>query len=250
MFARYVQISAVVIVVALATGYVVHRVAGTSNFTAACQFQLALPVTSTVPSSDILVFNRRQALDEIDRAELTSVWAAVAKDTGVAQGDVAAAQSIQPASDSSFDVLVTYSAGDRAVKLANSLCRRYVKQLTGQVSAEQANETSGLRAQLRQLDSSFVALNKSAGHHVTPLYLEERSAIVGAIDRTKQLLIVAYSLPPDNISVLSTANAASPHTTKPSLSKSLIVAAAAGLLASFLLVLTIETARGRRDEES
>ena len=258
MLARYFQISVIVIAVALATGYIVHRVAGSNNYNASCQFQLALPVTSTLPSSDILVFNRRQALDEIQKSELQQVWAGVSKDTGMSVGEIAGDSAVEPASDSSFAVIVTNASASGAVTLANALCKQYVKTLTKQVAGERDNEARGLRERLRYLEGRYVALHQDAirqahaGGHSSlplPLYLQERGAILGAISHVKQYLIVTYSLPPYDISVISPSAGAAQHTTKPTLSKSLIVAGAAGLLACFLLILALETARGRPRED-
>jgi hypothetical protein len=248
MLSRYLQLSALVIVVALATGYVVHRVAGHTDFSTGCQFQMALPATSTVPTTDVLVFNRRVALDAIDRAPVTEIFTATARETGIAAGTIASAQQILPASDSSFNAVVTYSDAAGAVKIANSLCNHYVQQLTSQVTADFAAEAASWRGRLRYLQSQLDGLNRSAGAKPTALYFRQREALLAAIDRTKNFLAVTYTTPQYNISVLAPAVGAASHNTKPSLSKSLIIAAASGLLASFLIILAIETARGRREE--
>ena len=249
MITRYVTLTGFVLAVALLAGLAVHAAVGHSTYSASCDFQLALPSTSTVPSTDILVFNRRQADDEIARAQLGKVWDAVGRQTKVAPSVVAADQSVTQVSDSSFRVNVTNPDGHAAIRVANALCDQYVSQLTSQVQAEQSAEVSGLRSQISSLDHQLSAVKAGAGGSFTPAQRIERAALIGATQRNEQVLIVALSLPPDNISVLSRASDAFPKSTKPSRSKTLIIAAAAGLLASFLLILLLETTRGRQLEE-
>lgn len=248
MVTRYAMLTGLVVVVALAAGAIVHKVAGHSTYTASCDFQLALPSTSTAPSSDILVFNRRQADDEIARAQLGKVWDAVSRETGVPAEDVASDQSVAQVSDSSFRVTVTNPDATAVVKVANALCGQYVRQLTGQVQAEQSNEVSGLRNQISGLEHQLQGLQGATRNGASAAQQIQAAAITNATKRAEYVLALALSLPPDNISVLSRASDAFPKSTKPSLSKALIIAAAAGLLASFLLILAVETTRGHRLE--
>jgi hypothetical protein len=250
LITRYAIISGLIVAVALAAGLVVHLVAGSTKYIASCEFQVALPSTSTVPSSDILVFNRRQAADELARAQLERVWEAVAKETGVSAGTVAAGEKVVQASDSSFRVAATTTDAGSAPKVANALCRQYVSQLTSQVHDEQSNEIDGLRSQIASLERQLGKLKPSGPAGFSPAQQVERSAIINAIARSRDILTASLSLPPDNISLLSPAAGAAPNSTKPTLSKALIVAAAAGLLASFLLILVIEAVRGRETEET
>jgi hypothetical protein len=250
MITRYAIISGLIVAVALATGLVVHLVAGSSKYIADCEFQVALPSTSTVPSSDILVFNRRQAEDELARAQLGKVYEAVAKETGVSAGTVAAGQKVIQVSDSSFRVTATTTDAGAAPKVANALCRQYVAQLTSQVQGEQSNEIDGLRSQISSLERQLGGLKPGRRGGFSPAQQVERSATINAILRSRDILTASLSLPPDNISLLSPAIGAAPNSTKPTLSKALIVAAAAGLLASFLLILVAEAIRGRETEGS
>jgi capsular polysaccharide biosynthesis protein len=248
MITRYAILTGLIVAVALVTGVIVHLVAGSTKYVASCEFQLALPSTSTAPSSDILVFNRRQAADELARAQLERVWSAVGRETGVSPNAVAADQTVVQASDSSFRVSATTTAPSRAVSMANGLCRQYVSQVSSQVHNEQINEIDGLRSQISSLERQLRPLTARKGQSLSVTQRVERLAIVNAISRSRDILTVSLSLPPDNISVLSPATTAAPHSTKPSLSKALIVAAAAGLLASFLLILGLEAVRGRQVE--
>jgi capsular polysaccharide biosynthesis protein len=248
MFTRYAMLTGLVVVVALAAGVIVHEAVGHTTYAASCDFQLALPSTATVPSSDILAFNRRQANDEIARAQLGKVWDAVGRKTKVPPSEVAADQSVTQVSDSSFSVNVTNPDPYVAIRLANALCDQYVTQLSSQVQAEQSNEVNGLRSQIAHLEHQLHAPSAGAGRNLTPAQQVERATLTGAIQRNEQVLVVALSLPPDNISVLSRASDVSAKSTKPSLSKSLIIAAAAGLLASFLVILAVDASSGRRLE--
>jgi hypothetical protein len=248
MLARYVQLSAVVMVVALVTGFLVHHFAGTTSYTTACHFQMALPATSQVPSTDVLVFNRRVALDEVFRAPLGTVFAKAARDTGLPGSTIAGSQQVLPDSDSSFSVDVTYGDPTTAVKIANALCNRYVQQLTTDVNSELTSESSTWRGRLQNLQAQLDGLNRAAGRKPTALYFRNRQALTTALNRVSNFLALSLSSPQYEISVLAPAAGAALHSTKPAVGKSLIVAAGAGLLASFLLILAIETARGRREE--
>lgn len=248
MITRYAMLTVFVVAIALVIGTIAHKAIGSSTYSASSDFQLALPSTSTVPSTDILVFNRRQANDEIERAQLGKVWDAVGKKTKVPASEVAADQSVTQVSDSSFSVNVTNRDPYTAIKLANALCDQYVTQLTSQVQAEQTNEVNGLRGEITNLEHQLHALSTTAGGNFTSAQQVEHAALIGAISRNEQILVVALSLPPDNISVLSRADDAFPKSTKPSLSKALIIAAAAGLLLSFLLILAVETTKSGRLE--
>lgn len=132
------------------------------------------------------------------------------------------------------------------MSVANALCGQYVSQLGTQVHNEQTNEINGLRSQIASLEHQLKPLTPRQKRRLPAKQRVDRSAIVDAIVHSQQILTVSLSLPPDNISVLSSATVAVPQSTKPSLSKALIVAAAAGLLASFLLILGVEAMRGRQ----
>lgn len=242
------MLTAVVVAVALAVGAVVHEVAGTTKYASTCQFQLALPLSSTQPTQDVLAFNRRQAADEIARAELGTVFARAARQSGVPVGEVASDQTIVQASDSSFDLRATTSDPSSAVKLANALCTGYVRQLSAQLQNEQTAEVNGLRSQIRVLQRRLDSLVKQYGIHPAPPTSTYETATKAAISRNSYLLTIALSIPPYNISVLSSAQGASSHSSKPSWSKALIIAAAAGLLLSFLLILVFETVSKRPAE--
>lgn len=249
MTTRYAMLTAFVVAVALLAGLVVHEVAGSTKYVSDCEFQLALPLSATQPSSDILVFNRRQAADELARAQLGSVYTEAARKSGVPAGEIPSDQSIFQASDSSFELTTETSSASSAVKLANALCDAYVRQLTAQVQGEEAAEQHGLRNQIDGLEARLRQLVKKYGVYPAPAVAQYEQATKSAIARNRDYLTVALSLPPYNISVLSYAQGAGLKSTKPSLSKSLIIGAAAGLLISFLLILVLETTRKRPARE-
>jgi hypothetical protein len=251
MIGRYSVLTAIFVAVALATGVVVHVVSGTTTYKAGCEFQMALPATASstaVASTDVLVYNRRAALDEISRAPTQRIFAAASKATGIPAGAIGASQQVVAASDSSLTVFSTYSNPADAVKIANALCTSYVNELRKQVKAEFTAEGDQMRAQLRRLVTQSRALVRSAKRHLTQLDFHQTDYLDQAIARTKQFLAVTESTPRFTISKLHPATGASSHSTKPSLSKSLIVSAAVGLLVSFLLILLLETLRGRREQ--
>jgi len=247
VFGRYILISVVVLVVALATGLVVHLAAGTSDFQGVCEFQVSLPATSTVPSSDILVFERRDAADDVQNISPGSVLPAVAAQTGIPIGDIAGHELVGPASDSTFEVVATYKNAAGAGAIAKALCASYVTQVGKELRAQRIDEDNSLRARLRYLNAELVVLNRNAR---TDVYLDERGAIDQAIHHVVSFLVAAYSFPPDIVSPLGQTASTSAHSTRPSLAKSLVVAAIAALLVIFLLVLALETMYGRRPEEA
>ena len=255
MFGRYILISVVVLVVALATGLVVHLAAGTSDFQGVCEFQVSLPATSTVPSSDILVFERRDAADDVQNISPGSVLPAVAAQTGIPIGDIAGHELVGPASDSTFEVVATYKNAAGAGAIAKALCASYVTQVGKELRAQRIDEDNSLRARLRYLNAELVVLNRNArtdAHRPVAIsvYLDERGAIDQAIHHVVSFLVAAYSFPPDIVSPLGQTASTSAHSTRPSLAKSLVVAAIAALLVIFLLVLALETMYGRRPEEA
>jgi hypothetical protein len=255
VFGRYILISVVVLVVALATGLVVHLAAGTSDFQGVCEFQVALPATATVPSSDILVFERRDAADDVQDIAPGSLLPSVAAQTGIPIGDIAGHEQLGPSSDSTFEVVASYKTAAGASAIAQALCASYVTQVGKELRAQRIDEDNSLRARLRYLNAKLVVLNRDAradAHRPVALsvYLDERGAIDQAIHHVVSFLIVAYSFPPDIVSPLGHIATVSAHSTKPSLAKSLVVAAIAALLVIFLLVLALETIYGRRPEEA
>jgi hypothetical protein len=245
MTLRYVMLTVVVVAVALATGIVVHELSGSTRYRASCQFQLSLPYSTTQPGSDLLVYNRRQAADQLARAQLSDLFVTAARQAGVTPGEAAAAESIVQVSDGSFSLTATTADPRTAVKVANALCRAYVKQLTAQLSSEQLAEQNGIRAQITSLEQRLTGLVRRYGVHPAPSTAVDERATKDAIGRNQAYLAFALSQPPYDISVLSAAQGAGITSTKPSLSKSLIIAAAAGLLLSFLLILAVETVRKR-----
>lgn len=245
MTLRYAMLTAVVVAVALAAGVVVHLVAGSTRYVADCQFQLSLPYSTTQPTSDLLVFNRRQAEDQLARAQLSSVFVTAAREAGVTPAQAAAGESISQVSDGSFDLSATADDPRTAVKLANALCQTYVAQLTAQITSEERAEQHGLKSQITALEQRLIRLVQKYGVHPAPDIAVYEQATKDAITRNRDFLAFALSQPPYDISVLSAAQGASTTSTKPSLSKSLIIAAAVGLLLSFLLILGLETLRNR-----
>jgi hypothetical protein len=249
MTLRYALLTAVVVAVALAVGVAVHELTGTTKYVSACQFQLSLPYSTTQPTSDILAYNRRQAADQLARAQLSSVFVTAARIAGVTPGEAAADESIFQVSDGSFSLTTTTADPTTSVKLANALCHTYVKQLTAQIQAEERAEQRGLRAQITTLQQQLDGLVHKYGVHPAPDIAIQEQATKSGIDRNRDYLAFALSQPPYNISMLSSAQGATARSTKPSLSKSLIIAAAAGLLLSFLLILGLESVRKRPARE-
>jgi hypothetical protein len=239
------MLTALVVAVALAVGALVHKVSGSTKYVATCQFELALPFSSTQPTVDILAFNRRQAADELARAQLSSVFARAAAAAGVPVSEAAGDESITEVSDSSFSLSAKTSSPGTAVKLANALCQGYVTQLQGQLHGELTAEQDGLRSQITALERKLTGLVRRYGIHPRPDILEQEQATKTAISRNRDFLVVALSQPPYHVALLSSARGAAAKSTKPSLSKSLIIAAAAGLLLSFALILVLEFVRKR-----
>lgn len=251
MIGRYSVLTAIVVVVALVTGVIVHVVSGTTTYKAVCQFQLALPATAAstnVASSDVLAYNRRVVKDEIARVPTRPILDAAAKKTGISPATIAASQLVVPASDSTVAVVATYSNWAKTIALANVLCRNYVSQVRKQMQADFTSESRQLRNRLRSLLAQQRALGRAAKRSATPLAFHQNDYLNQAITRAKQFLAVTYGSPQFSVSLLQPALSAETHSTKPSLAKSLIVSAAAGLLLSFLLILLLETLRGRNEE--
>jgi hypothetical protein len=249
MTLRYVMLTVVVIVVALAAGFVVHKTDGHEEYQSSCQFQLALPSTATQPSSDILVFNRRQAVDELEQAGLGPVFTNAAKTSGISAGELSVDSSVGVASDSSFNLTTSTRDPALAVRMANALCTAYVGELRTLMGSSVNSEASGLRDEIDNLEGQLDASVHKYGIHTTGAVNVNQVALENAISRARQYLTFTISQPPYAISVLAPAIGWTSRSTKPSASKSLIVAAAAGLLLSFLLILAVESLRRRPLEE-
>jgi uncharacterized protein involved in exopolysaccharide biosynthesis len=247
MVRRYLLLGALIVVVSVATSFGVYRLTNRSQFQSSCTFQVSLPVTSQAPSSDILVFNRQLAANEVLLAAESNVLAVAALQAAVPVSDVIGHTSVSPGGTggSTFVVSATNASSHTAVVIANAVCGQYITRIQAQRAAEAQSEETAIRKRMDALQSSIDNLSAKPPSALSASDRLELSTEQGALQRNQQLLIADLSVPPDNISLVAPASPPAAINSK-SLRKDVIVGAAVGFLLTFVLVIVSEAVIGSR----
>jgi hypothetical protein len=245
MFRRYALPCTLVVVLALVIAYTAYA-ATTVNFTGTCTFTFSLPVTSQAVQTDAIAFQNETAANEVAQAGRADIYTgpsgAVSLDPAVAAAEVTVAPI---PSSSNFVLTASDPQAARSADLANRMCDAYVQRITAQVQQARDAEVTGLKAKIDQLQQSIATITATPAAQRTPGDQSFLASQQQAVTAEQTLLATTLALPPDNIAVVTRAPGGVRTDTR-SLSRNLLVAVVAAVLAGFLIVLIGEVARESR----
>ena len=247
MWKRYLVPCVLVIIVAGAIAAVVYK-RGKVDYQASCVFQVSLPVTSRGPASDVLTFQAQDAAIEVHRVGSGNVFTTPALTAGIDPATAAASSSVtQSGISSDFLVVAEGSDSGRAAILANALCDEYVSRVIQQRVQERDSVVGQLETNLADLEGSVQALiakpvPRPAG--TDSIIAARQKAIASA----QTLLAIALSTPPDDVAVVTRSVGGGLNDTR-DLTRNVLIAGVASLLACFLIVMVGEIIREPRSNQ-
>ena len=242
LWRRYLVPCVLVVLIAGGISGAVYKAAKVS-YEATCAFQVSLPATAFTGVTDVLTFQAAQAAIETHRAATGNVFAAPAAAAGVDPSVAAKETTLNQSTGSpDFQVAADDDNSLRAAKLANALCDEYVKRVTALRQDERALEISQLDSALTQLQNDVTSLNSTPAADRAPGTDAMIAARQRAIGGAEQVLAVALGSPPDNISVVTRSTGGVINDTR-DLTRNVLVAGVAALLACFLIILVGEIVR-------
>lgn len=240
----YFLVTVVTTAIALAIGLGYYEVEKTTAFATSCTFELSLPVTTQSVASDSLLFNQRLAQQEIQTASSSGIDTAAARQAHVdparVAGDIRGVGPVSGDSFSTFAVNVSDSSALVAARVADAVCDRYVAQLARQRALGQKAEEDAITARIDQLQKTLAPLVAKQAAQLTPAQASQLAVTRLALTGSQTQLAAAIDAPPYQISVLSPARFAV-KTVKPRIWRDPLVGAVVGLLASFLVILVVES---------
>ena len=214
-------------------------------YSAACTFQVSLPVTS-VGTNDNLVFEQKASQNDVTQVSRGDIFSGPAKAVGADPATVAAGFAVAQVQDTTtFALTATDADQQRAADLANRLCDEFVQRISATHTQARDAEISQLQGQITTMQQSIESAQTAAAAKPSPADQAFLDAEKKAIVSDQQLLAQTLSLPPDNISVITRAPQGVRQDQR-SLARNLLVAGIGALLASFLIILVGEMARDVR----
>ena len=220
-----------------------------TQFSARCTFQALVHLSQAQPqSADFLVFYNQLAANELSIALTSNPYAKVAKAHGADAGKLAGATSVTPVPGLGiFSLRVIAANAKTATTLSNGLCDQIVSDIKSHRATENGSQIKDLKSRIKTIQSELkrlAAIPKNRRTIVDAANLQaQQEAVVGNAAQIASIL----SLPPDSITVLNRAVNARGYDPR-SLSKNLLIALVAGLLACFLVVLIGEVIAERRTD--
>ena len=238
MARRYLPVCLALIVGALVVATAANRLQS-ARYAATCQIRVAVPRLNVVVGiyTDL---NQNLADTTVSEAVRGPAISQVAQADGVDPSTLSANTSVLPSQRSFYyAVTVTDSDATRVVRLANDVCSALVSSIDQTRNNERNREVAQVRDQLVSLITARDQLAATPSR--TPDQQAQFDAYRSAVDRAQTTLNTAVQLPPDIVEVVREASGASTQVGR-SLSRDLLVALVAGVLAAFIVVVVGEAA--------
>jgi hypothetical protein len=249
MVRRYLLPCAIITLVSIATAGLAYKAAAPKNFQATCSFQALLRLTQGTPiSKDAIDQHNRVAFQHVQVAAQTTVYKEVAKaqKADVRTIERAAAVGPLPSGLAIFVAKVTAKDASRAIAWVNAVCQQFVTDVAKARTAELKSDQAAIEKRIVDIETSIRKLQAVPKKNRSATQNAQLVGLAAARKANVQLLADQLSLPPDDIGVLTKAQSAR-RTEHRSLSKNLVIALLAALLACFLVVLIGESlAESRR----
>lgn len=243
MFRRYLIPCASLLLAAFGVACAVYLLSPAPS-RATCAFRITVPVSADVrPGSGYYQLNANVVTTELGRAFAFPLFSEVAKDQGISAVDLAGRSRMDFGQSFYFaKISVSDRTSEGAIRLANALCDQLAIDVPDQRRRERETQATALRDQLVELTKTRDALAAKPNSTLTPSETQQLNSTTAAIRTDEAELAKALSLTPDIIEVA--AHATTSTVDRPDLGRIILVAAAAGVLSCFLVVLLGEWRRG------
>lgn len=242
MLRRYAPACLLIMAVSTGTAVIAHKASAAPRFTTACNFQVfvrAALVAQAPPTPEFLKFTASLALSEVQAATPTVYQQIAQSQHQTATAFAGNVVTTGAPGVGAFRVSVSGAQPQRPVQIANAVCDRYVTVIKKQRVDEIDSDIKVVQGRMKTIQTEIARLQKIPLKRRT---VSDTAALTTqrlALNHNAQLIAAMSSLPPDRISVLKHAVIAQ-RSQSVNLSKYLIVAVVAGLLACFLLILVGE----------
>ena len=239
MLRRYILISILIIVIAIATAGLAYSAGNKLSYKTYCTIQVfvrAPAVGTGQPNPEFLQFTNSLAANEVGLAT-PNAYKDIAVKEKMTIGGVASELAVLPAPGiGAFAATVADPKADRAQSLANTACNTFVDVIKKQRATELNSEVKAIQDRLNSIQADLKRLvavppKKRTANQAIDLQTQSQAL------KFNTILIATYrSLPPDQISILTPAVAVTAaHSI--SLKKYVLIAGAAALLSIFLVIL-------------
>jgi outer membrane murein-binding lipoprotein Lpp len=238
MLRRYVLPCALILVVSFGAGGLVYLGQAKTVYSTNCVFQAFIHLSREDPSTpEHAQFLAGTALQEVDTALASGLYARVSKREKTSAGLIASETKTSPAPGlATFSVSVIDPIAPRATRLANAVCDEYVSSIRNQRADQVAAQVKTVADRLNSLQNEVNQLAVIPAAKLTPIQRVTLQTRRGQIIYNSQLMANLTSYPPDEIALLSRAGNIQKQQTG-ELSKKLLIAGVGGVLLCFLYIL-------------
>jgi hypothetical protein len=240
MIRRYLFPCVLIMAVSYATAGLAYIGAASDEFRTACIFQAFIRVTTQLPvTKDAFELTNRVALKAVQVATFSGkVFEAAAAKEHVSKSTLEGAGSAGPVPSqiATFAVRVSYRDAKRTVSFANTLCDEYVSTLKKNRASEIEADRKEIQGRIDKAEAELKKLQAIPKGKRTSANLASVISQNAVLKANVQQLANLLSLPPDQILVLARSRGAQKVDNR-NLTKNVLIALVAGLLACFLLVL-------------
>lgn len=239
MLRRYILISILILVIAIATAGLAYSAGNKLTYKTYCTVQVFVrgpAVGVGQPNPEFLQFTNSLAANEVGLATPTA-YKDIAQKLKRTVGDISSELAVLPAPGiGAFAATVSDPDADRAKSLANTACTTFVEVIKKQRTTELNNEIKAIQDRLNSIQADLKRLVAIPAKKRTTGQAVELDSQAQALKLNTFLIAQYRSLPPDQISLLTPANSVTAaHSI--SLKKYLLIAGAAALLSIFLVIL-------------
>lgn len=237
MIIRYLPVAVILMGLGLATGAAVGQTATTTH-AADCNLEVSLPVTFET-TSDYFSFNDRLATAEVSEALALDTYRKAAAASGDPAEEIAQHSSISGGAGSIRTLTVTATDGAQAVRDANAACDALATQIRARRQARINQAANLVAGEIAARDKERTAIGVMPAGARTASEQALFDADTGALDQLRRELSLTLAQPPLLVGVVAHADEARVASTGRT-GRNLLIGLAAGVLATFIIVLAVE----------
>lgn len=247
MFRRYVLPCVLIMAISVATAWGAYAASESIRYSALCTFEAVIRLSPRPPqNTDEAKLVNSLAGQQVGAAIANGIYAEVAKNKKVRTATIARNVSLSPSAIGlgTFGVRISNTDPKKAMELSSALCDAFVAKIVKQRAESIHAQQQLIRARIATIQKELTRLERIPRQRRTTTdnasIVSQRRALLG----NTNLIADINTLPPDSVSVLGRANPVRRDTRD--LSRNLLIALVAGLLACFLYVLIGEMFADRR----
>ena len=252
MVRRYLVPCVVIIGVALVGAAASYKTSYKKRFAASCTFQVILSPqpTNQIPSVDAIDANNRLAASQLQIAIAAGIYPETAKEQGVKLAAVAGNVTTTPQIGFGlFATRVIALDAKTAVALDNAICSKFVTTIAKQRTDQINEQVTQAQARMDSVQAQVTALQKVPANKRSTSQKVTLKAQLQALNTLGGQIASLLSQSPGNIIVIKSATTGS-HYDPRNLRKNLLIALAAGVLASLLFIMVAEVVLERARSKS